>query len=410
MNFFPALASYLPRAGTGQDDAYETRLEKTILFSGSLLVITASSIWGALFYAYGELLASAISVGYVTVTIIGWILLGGYQRYQHFLLMQLVMGLLLPFLHFAVLGGFWSSGGVIVWSLISPVGAMIFYPYWRARWWWLAFLVVLIASGLVHSRIQHTNLLPQSLITTFFVLNLASVSGIVFAFISYFLSEKDKAIHMLRAEEQKSERLLLNILPREIAATLKERERVIADSFPEASILFADLVRFTELSASMEPAGMVALLNEIFSRFDYLVEKHGAEKIRTIGDNYMVVAGVPMSAADHAARLCRLALEMRTYLESRRRAGGTEVDFRIGINSGPVIGGVIGQKKFVYDVWGDAVNLASRMESQGKAGKIQLTGTTYRLVDDQFDCTPRGPVDVKGFGLVETWFLDGVRA
>ncbi len=410
MNVFSALSSFLPRPGSSLDKPYVVHLERSILISGSVLVFTASAIWGVLFYMYGEYLASTISLGYTMLTLAGWFSLGGDQRYRHFLLMQLLLGLAIPFTHFLILGGFWFSGGVIIWSLISPVGAMIFYPYRQARWWWLAFLAVVIAGGLLQSRIQHPNLLPQTLITTFFVLNLAAVSGIVFAFISYFLSEKDKAIQLLRAEERKSDKLLLNILPREIAASLKEKERVIADSFQEASILFADLVRFTELSAAMAPSGMVALLNEIFSEFDRLVERHGVEKIRTIGDNYMVVAGVPTEAADHAARLCRLALDMRAYLEGRTLAGKIPVAFRIGINSGPVIGGVIGKKKFVYDVWGEAVNLASRMESQGEAGKIQLTGTTYRLIRDQFACTPRGPVDVKGFGRVETWFLEGTRA
>jgi guanylate cyclase len=201
--------------------------------------------------------------------------------------------------------------------------------------------------------------------------------------------------------------LLLNILPKEIAPILKNERRTIADSFEGTSILFADLVGFTSLTAHMAPAEMVNLLNEIFSYFDSLVEKYSVEKIRTIGDNYMVAAGAPRPVPDHAHRLASMALDMLAYLEYRRSSNSFPVDFRIGISSGPVIGGVIGHKKFVYDIWGDAVNIASRMESQGVPGKIQITEPTHRLIHKDFHCERRGTVQVKGRGDMETWFLVG---
>jgi guanylate cyclase len=203
--------------------------------------------------------------------------------------------------------------------------------------------------------------------------------------------------------------LLLNILPKEIAAILKNEDRTIADSFEGVSILFADLVGFTTLTANMAPVEVVNLLNEIFSHFDSLVEKYDVEKIRTIGDNYMVAAGAPRQCPDHACRLASMALDMQAYLQERHRRRDIPVQFRIGISSGPVIGGVIGRKKFVYDIWGDAVNIASRMESHGVAGKIQLTSITYELIRDRFACERRGTVRVKGMGDMETWFLVGLK-
>jgi guanylate cyclase len=225
----------------------------------------------------------------------------------------------------------------------------------------------------------------------------------------YFVGQKDLAYRLLRVEQDRSESLLLNVLPRDIAARLKSGERIIADHYPSVSILFADLVGFTPLTNVLSPNEMVELLNEIYSHFDSLIEKHGAEKLRVIGDNYMVAAGLPRPRADHARVLARLALEMNAYIDSLAPVGDRRLAFRIGINSGPVIAGVIGHKKFAYDVWGDTVNTASRMESQGMPGKIQITQATYELLKDDFVCELIGRVDVKGKGAMETWNLVGIK-
>jgi adenylate cyclase len=202
---------------------------------------------------------------------------------------------------------------------------------------------------------------------------------------------------------------LLNILPKEIAAILKNESRTIADHYTEASILFADMVGFTQLSAKLAPAEMVELLNEAFSFFDSLLDKYDVEKIRTIGDSYMVASGVPRRHTQHAQALVCMALEMRDFIETYTFRNGQKVSFRIGINSGPVIGGVIGKRKFVYDVWGDAVNVASRMESHGMGGTIQITHATYELIKDEFACEPRGTVNVKGKGEMEVWLVIDVK-
>ena len=210
---------------------------------------------------------------------------------------------------------------------------------------------------------------------------------------------------VIEQERHKSETLLLNILPREISVILKDRPGTIADRFEEASVLFADIVGFTILSARMSPEEMVQLLNEVFSFFDSLVDKYDLEKIRTIGDNYMVASGVPRPRPDHASALARMALDMRTYVCDGHTALKELLQFRIGINSGPVVAGVIGRRKFQYDIWGDTVNTASRMESNGVPGEIQITRNTFDLIKDDFVCRARGRSEFKGIGEMETWFL-----
>jgi guanylate cyclase len=231
------------------------------------------------------------------------------------------------------------------------------------------------------------------------VLNLGAVVLVVFGLLYYFVGQRNFF-------QERSEMLLLNILPREISEALKAGPRTIAEQFDEASILFADVVEFTPIAATMTPLSLVDLLNEVFQCFDALVDKYGLEKIKTIGDCYMVAAGVPRPRADHAQAMVNLALDMQAEV-GRRTFGGRRLAFRIGINSGPVVAGVIGRKKFSYDLWGEAVNMASRMESHGQSGVIQISRNTFDLVGGEFDCEARGPIDVKGAGRVETWQVTG---
>jgi adenylate cyclase len=218
-----------------------------------------------------------------------------------------------------------------------------------------------------------------------------------------------QANQQLLLEQEKSDKLLLNILPEPIATQLKEGESSIADGFADATILFADLVNFTQLSQKMPPMELVALLNEVFSRFDYLTEKYGLEKIKTIGDAYMVVGGLPNPRSDHAEAIAEMALDMKTQLTIFCQEKGYQCELRIGINTGPVIAGVIGTKKFIYDLWGDTVNVASRMESHGLEGKIQVTASTYQRLKHSFILKRRGTIYVKGKGEMETYFLVGRR-
>lgn len=223
------------------------------------------------------------------------------------------------------------------------------------------------------------------------------------------ITDRKQAEEALRAEKEKSERLLLNILPEAIADRLKEDRGYIADSFLEVTVLFADIVGFTALSTRLSPTQLVEILNVIFSEFDRLAEKHGLEKIKTIGDAYMVVGGLPKPRADHAEAIAKMALDMQKEIAQFNASTGEAFSIRIGINSGPVVAGVIGIKKFIYDLWGDTVNTASRMESHGIPGCIQVTDVTYKLLQDKFLFEQRGRIPIKGKGLMATYFLTGIN-
>ncbi|WP_199245806.1 adenylate/guanylate cyclase domain-containing protein [[Phormidium] sp. ETS-05] len=209
----------------------------------------------------------------------------------------------------------------------------------------------------------------------------------------------------LKIEQQKSEDLLLNILPKQIAERLKEGQSTIADSFPNVSVLFADIVGFSKLATRVSPTQLVGMMNEVFSAFDYLADYYQLEKIKTIGDAYMVVAGLPVERSDHADAIANIALDMQSSIETINKNSSETFRIRIGINSGPVVAGVIGKKKFLYDLWGDTVNTASRMESHGLPGRIHVTQFTYELLEDKYVFEPRGEIEVKGKGKMSTYFL-----
>jgi len=395
----------LSRIGKGVDDSQDIRLQKSLLVVGSYMFIAAGAAWGIVYILFGEPVAGMIPLSYAIVSLLSVIHFALTRRYYFFRNSQLILILFLPFLLMLALGGYINSSAVILWSFICPLGALLFAEYRQSPRWLAAYLVLLALSGFLQPFARLTNHLPQGLIVVFFVLNLGAVSTIAFILLHYFVGQKELAYRLLKMEQDRSEGLLLNILPRQIAERLKSGEKTIADHCEAVSILFADLVGFTPLTNTLSPTEMVELLNTIYSRFDSLIEKHGAEKIRTIGDNYMIAAGIPQPRSDHAQVLARLALEMQAYINNLPPVAGRRLAFRMGINSGPVIAGVIGHNKFAYDVWGDTVNTASRMESQGKPGRIQITKATYELIRDEFQCELQGPIEVKGKGEMETWFL-----
>jgi guanylate cyclase len=240
-------------------------------------------------------------------------------------------------------------------------------------------------------------------------LNVTVGGTIVFTLLAVFARQRRDALAALRDEQARAESLLLNILPRSIVERLKVETRTIADQFSSASILFADVVDFTPLAERLPPAKVVAVLDHLFSHFDALAERYGLEKIKTIGDCYMVAAGVPSPRSDHARALALMALDMQAAMRSVDEVGHLGLELRVGINSGPVVAGVIGRKRFLYDLWGDAVNTASRMESYGTSGRIQITRATKELLADEFVCEPRGTIAVKGKGEIEAWYLVGRR-
>ena len=242
--------------------------------------------------------------------------------------------------------------------------------------------------------------LPEDVRRLFFVLDILGVAFVTFLVLIYFVLQ-------LEAERGRSEGLLRNILPGPIAERLKRGERPIADRIPEATILFVDIVDFSPLSLLLAPQQLVELLDRVFRTCDRLAERHGLEKIKTVGDSYMAAAGVPIPSPDHAAAAADMALDIGPAVGAATRDLEHPVRLRVGLHSGEVVAGVIGTRKLAYDLWGPAVNLASRMESQGVIGRIQVSDATYRLLRDRYRFEARGAIEVKGIGRMDTWLLLG---
>ena len=294
-----------------------------------------------------------------------------------------------------ILGGLVPSDLVILWGLLVVIGALIVLSIKGAFLWSLAYGVTLVLAVVLPEQIEPVHVVegsPADIAST-----IVGVTVFLFASMAYFVRQRDRF-------QKESDDLLQAILPDEIAKRLKSDRTMIADDHESASVLFADVVGFTPMSATMSPPELVGLLNAVFTTFDGFVEELGLEKIKTVGDEYMVAAGVPHGRSDHAHAIAELALRIRDHTE-RHRFDGHDISLRIGINSGPVVAGIVGTHKFAYDLWGDVVNTASRMESEGVAGSIQVTPATYELIRDEFVCEPRGVISVKGKGDMNTYIL-----
>jgi adenylate cyclase len=256
----------------------------------------------------------------------------------------------------------------------------------------------------------NTGVYSESAMRVSFAITVAAASLMMIIVVGSAMRRIDHAENALRLEFAKSEALLANILPDSIANRLKDRDdTIIADGYEDASILFADIAGYTQRASDTDPADLVLFLNRLYTDFDRLVDRHGLEKIKTSGDSYMVVSGVPHPRPDHLESLACLALDMADAVAGLRDQRGREVPLRIGIAAGPVVAGVVGSRKFFYDVWGDAVNVASRMESTDVEGRIQVPQDVYDRINTSYLFEERGEVDVKGKGLMHTWYLVGRR-
>ncbi|MGZ5290614.1 MAG: adenylate/guanylate cyclase domain-containing protein [Actinomycetota bacterium] len=295
----------------------------------------------------------------------------------------------------AMFGGLLPSGLVVMFGLSFVLAAMLAISLRAAIGWFVAYVLSIVYAVLVPNWIDPIYVPTNPTADAAF--NLIGSGVLVLAVLGYFLRQRDRF-------QARSDELLHNILPDEIVARLKTSSDTIADDVDAASVLFADVVDFTPMSAALSPAELVGLLDEVFSCFDAFVAELGLEKIKTVGDAYMVAAGVPRPRPDHAHAIANLALRMRDHVATNP-VDGRPLAFRIGINSGPVTAGIIGTHKFAYDLWGDTVNTASRMESSGVPGAIQVSPASHDLLKDDFVCEPRGPIAVKGKREMETWLL-----
>ena len=396
-----AIVRYVARP----EDPLDLRVQKGLLVGSVVLILPAALIWGAAYFYYGELWAALLTFGYLLLSLAGLIHLRRTGRIAPLSGIQIVSTLFVPFILTLILGGIVNSSAIILAALMSPLGILMHSPSWNARRWFAAFIALFILAALLDAAVYRENGLPGWLILTIFVLNVSILSSIIFFMTRTYIQQRDLAQELLRREQDKSERLLLNVLPASIATVLKEESRTIAERFDAVTVLFADVVGSTPLSVELDPVEIVDMLNDVFSYFDMVVEKYDLEKVRTMGDSYMVVSGAPIPRPDHAQALARAALEMRDFHDHVDTPQVVRLQFRFGMNCGPVIGGIIGRTKFHYDVWGDTVNVASRMESHGEPGKIQITRRLHELLQEDFTCEPRGLIEIKGKQPMETWFL-----
>jgi class 3 adenylate cyclase len=393
----PRWIGRLALIGSQPTDDEDGRLRKGSLVLTVILVVVLAVIWVTTYSVLGLYDSAAIPFGYQLASIAGLIVLARTKRFDFFRVSQLVLMLLLPVLLQWSLGGFAVSGGVILWALITPLAALVFSTH--PLRWFIGYLLLIGASGLLESTLTRAAI-PASVTTWFFVLNIGGVSVVAFFLLRYFM-------HGFAVERQRSEQLLLNVLPVSIARRLKAGERPLADRFETASVLFADLVGFTPMSERLAPEEVIELLDALFSRFDEVADGLGLEKIKTVGDSYMVVGGLPEPREDAPETIAEMALSLREVIEHFRAPSGARLDLRIGIDIGPVVAGVIGTRKFTYDLWGDTVNTASRMESHGVEGRIQVTPRAYERLRHRYAFDTRGLVEVKGKGEMITHFLTG---
>jgi adenylate cyclase len=395
--------------GADPDDRDEVRLRKALLVLTCLLILPISILWGAIYLALG-VWAGLVAWLYTLISLVAIAIFSRTRDVDWLLRVELGNILLAPTVSMAFVGGFVASGAVGLWGILAPLGALIFIGAQAGVRWFAAFVLVFVVSGAVGEVAGLGPPLPAWFPPLMIALNITVGGAVVFGLLVQFVRQREEAVAALRVEQDRAETLLLNILPRSIADKLKADASTIADQFAAASIVFADIVDFTPFSERLQPAEVVEMLDHLFTHFDNLADRFGVEKIKTIGDCYMAAAGVPVPRDDHARVMALLALEMREAMGANDAVRHLGLELRIGINSGPVVAGVIGRKRFLYDLWGDAVNMASRMETHGTPGRIQVTRATYELLRDEFVLEPRGTVPIKGKGDVETWYLIGLRA
>lgn len=381
------------------EDTETTQARKIALTAVQSFGLVLLGVWSNFFSTQGfeiPAMVALIAFGLYTLNIVGMFITKNLKIHVY---------LAIAFLWFYVVaihigfGGFVPSGFVMMWAILLPLLASLVLERRDTLLWAGIFLVTLITMAILEPGINIFDVVVPYEVSLFNgITNIFNLALIVVSLNLYLVSRLDEARH--RADD-----LLLNILPAKIAERLKHDRGTIADSYSEVTVLFADIVGFTHLSSGTNSETVVGMLNEVFSEFDHLTNKHGLEKIKTIGDAYMVAGGLPEPREDHAEAVVEMALEMFEVLKKHKAWNGDPIRVRVGINSGPVVAGVIGQQKFIYDLWGDAVNTASRMESNGVEDAIQVTEATKNLLGEKYKFEAREPIHIKGKGEMKTYLL-----
>lgn len=399
-------------------DSASERINKSVLILIVLFKAMGCITWVIMYYSLNLTLAYKFPLAYFFLLLLTTIYLYFSKNFDVALYIYIFFIWLVPFLLQVVMGGFINSGAVILWSLLAPLGALFFKGKNAGIIWFGLFLLQAIFSVIFKDNFPHEVTLSEPIINLFFLMNIGVVSGVFFYTLVYFRQLTTQQHHLLELNnahlaEQKiqSDKLLRNIMPDEVADELKNTGKAKARHFKKVTILFTDFKGFTERCASMNPEEVIEQLNHCFSVFDEIIEKHHLEKIKTIGDAYMCVGGLPIENDTNPADVVSASLEIQAYMENYKQTcisrGERYFECRLGINTGEVVAGVVGKKKFAYDIWGDAVNTASRAESNGIVGKINITESTYELVKDLFQCEYRGEIDTKGKGKLKMYLVSG---
>lgn len=380
-------------------DGTEERTRKRVQVMMTLASLPTIGAWGLAYVALGHPRVALLPAAYVAISLLMLVHFFRTRRHDLFRPAHILLVMALPYCLHWYLGGMVGASAAILWSGLGPVAALMFYGPRGSVPFFMTYLALLGVAMLREGpRAGAAEILTPAQISGFFFFNVAGTAIYMYVSMAMLTAKLDR-------EHAKNQRLLLSILPAPIAERLKREPGVIADHFPAVTVVFADLVGFTPLAATLRPEQLVTLLDEIFSAFDAQCEKLGLEKIKTIGDAYMVVAGLPEPCPDHALRAARMATAMVATVESIASGRGIDLAVRVGMHSGEVVAGIIGRSKFSYDLWGDTVNLASRMESHGLPGRIHVTGAVKDALAGAWPVEERGPVTLKGKGELVTWWL-----
>jgi adenylate cyclase len=398
------------------EGSQEDRLRVHLLIFACAFMNFAVMFWLAIYWLMGQDFSTNVPLAYQAVSISSLIYYLKSRNLEVFRFIQLSLFLFAPFMMQWSIGSTVTSSGVTIWALLAPVGAVVVAGWRESIPWFIAYIVMTAVSGFFDYflGVGNTGGLELKTIGVFFALNFVAMSSILYFLVRYFVLETEKIKtqldlqHVLLLEEQKkSEQLLLNVLPVHIAKRLKDSNSLIADGLADVTVMFADISNFTQMTETMEPKQMVALLNKIFSWFDAMTDKYGLEKIKTIGDAYMVVGGLIRNRDDYVKNIVDMALEIRDLIASHPELTSHKMGIHIGIATGPAVAGVLGSKRFTYDVWGDAVNVASRLSDEGKQGEILTDKVTYNRLRNQYTFLPPNLVELKGKGEMPVYSLKG---
>lgn len=410
------LISRLGAAAIDPADNEDLRLRKTLLMFASGLMNTAAILWLGIYWWMGLKLPTTIPFGFQVLSALVLFIYLKTRNFDFFRLAQLSLFLFFPFVIQWSIGSFVSSSGIALLALLAPIGAMVVYGPRESIPWFFAYVVLTIMSGVFDFFLASGEDygMPLKTVAVFFVLNFTIISSMVYLLLRYFVQERNRferklaeQNELIRVEREKSDRLLDSILPPHVADRLKSQPGTIADGFADVSVMFADVVDFTRLAEELTPNQVVSFLDELFTQFDRLTIKYGLDKIKTIGDAYMVVGGLTgdrINYVDHTADMAMEMLELTRNDPTLHRLG---IQLHVGIATGPAIAGVIGATRFIYDLWGDTVNLASRLTSEATAGQILVDKITNRRLGHRYSFDAPRDIPIKGKGSTTVYRLTG---